>query len=296
MNIGVFELSDPVPEMKNTRVFAMLKPWIDVGRVGTLTLNKIERHFGAKELGKLAEPGRYFDFTRYRPYQGYVGGKRDLTIPNTVLNHATDDEGNDYLFVHIREPHMFGEEYCQSLAELLQHLNVTEYCRIGGFYDSVPHTRPVIITASFTDEQTDRVRSLVSPRGNTYQGPTSIINMTANILEEAGVQVASVMAHLPQYARLDQDQMGVARIMEVLCAVYDLPSSLADNTLGKRQYDEIGRAVESNPEVKALISQLETYYDRTQSTPDLTETPQLSPELESFLKEVSKGLDNPRGQ
>ena len=33
MQIGQFEISEPVPELKNTVAFAMLKPWIDVGRV-----------------------------------------------------------------------------------------------------------------------------------------------------------------------------------------------------------------------------------------------------------------------
>ncbi|MBM3944052.1 MAG: PAC2 family protein [SAR202 cluster bacterium] len=293
MKVGAFELTEPVPELRNTRAFAMLKPWIDVGRVGTLALNRMERHLGAKELGKLARPGRYFDFTRYRPYLGYVGGKRVMTIPNTVVNHATDPDGNGYLFLHIREPHAFGEEYCESVTELLKHFNVSEYCRIGGFYDSVPHTRPVIISATLSGEQVERAHGLVSPRPNTYQGPTSIINMVADQLSESEVRVASVMAHLPQYARLDEDEMGTARIMEVLCAVYDFPASLADTTAGQRQYADIGRAVESNPEVKALISQLEVYYDKTQVVPDPTETPKLSPELERFLKEVSKGLTNP---
>lgn len=293
MNIGRFELAEPVPELKNARAFALLKPWIDVGRVGTLVLNRMERHFNAKELGKLSTPGRYFDFTRYRPHQSYSDGRRILATPNTTVNYATGDN-NDYLFLHIREPHMFGEEYCESIAELLNHFGVSEFCRVGGFYDSVPHTRPVIVSANFNKDQNELARGLISPSSNTYQGPTSIVNLVANILEDNGTYVASVMAHLPQYARLDEDQMGAARLMEVLCAAYKLPSELADDAVGKRQYSEIGSAVERNPEVKKLISQLEMYYDRTQTDTDMTETPKLSPELEEFLSEVSKNLDDRR--
>ena len=50
MQIGQFEIPESVPEFKNTVAFAMLKPWIDVGRVGSLALNKLEGHFDAKEL------------------------------------------------------------------------------------------------------------------------------------------------------------------------------------------------------------------------------------------------------
>ena len=52
MKIGEFEVKDDAPEMRNTVAIAMLRPWIDVGRVGTLTLTKLERHMQAKEIGR----------------------------------------------------------------------------------------------------------------------------------------------------------------------------------------------------------------------------------------------------
>ena len=59
MKVGEFELVDPVPEMNNTVAISMLRPWIDVGRVGTLSLRKLEQYLGAKELGRLATPGKF---------------------------------------------------------------------------------------------------------------------------------------------------------------------------------------------------------------------------------------------
>ena len=54
------------PGAENTCAIAMLRPWIDVGRVGTLVLNQLEAKLGTKELGRLARPGTFFDFTRCR--------------------------------------------------------------------------------------------------------------------------------------------------------------------------------------------------------------------------------------
>ena len=67
MRIGAFEINDPIPDLNEPYVFAILRPWIDMNHVGSLTLNRLETQFGAKELGKLAKPGNFFDFTRYRP-------------------------------------------------------------------------------------------------------------------------------------------------------------------------------------------------------------------------------------
>ncbi len=74
MKIGAFELKGPIPELKEPYVFTILHPWIDVNHVGSLILNGLETQFEAKELARLAKPGNFFDFTRYRP-------KKDIGIP-----------------------------------------------------------------------------------------------------------------------------------------------------------------------------------------------------------------------
>ena len=301
MKIGEFEVKDDAPEMRNTVAIAMLRPWIDVGRVGTLTLTKLERHMQAKELGRLATPGNFFDFTRYWPRMRMVNGQRVFTTPNSIVHHAHDETTDrDYLFLHIREPHALGETYCDSIAELLTHFDVTEYCRIGGMYDSVPHTRPLMVTGTLTDEQEAKAKGLVSQRRSTYQGPTSIVNLVTERMIEKEVDTTSLMAHLPQYVQLDEDHMGAARIMQILCAMYDLPKSLADTSRGEQQYRDINKAVTDNSEVSGLISQLEAYYDRVlanasesdEEQPDDEDTQsQFAPDVERFLTEMGERLE-----
>ena len=295
MRIGEFELTDPVPELYRPVAIAMLRPWIDVGRVGTLSLNILQRHLGAKELGRLAEPGKFFDFTRYRPRMRTVNGQRVFTTPNTIIHHARDEStGNDYLFLHIREPHAFGEVYCHAISDVLSHFDVREYCRVGGMYDSVPHTRPLLVTGTMTDDQAAKAEGLVSQRRSTYQGPTSIVNLVAELVTQNEVPSTSLMAHLPQYMQLDEDHMGSARIVEILSAMFDLPKSLADRERGHRQYEDVNRAVENNPEVRSLIGRLESYYDRVLAASggsaeddDSEEAATLAPDVEQFLREVT---------
>ena len=293
MRVGAFELTEPVPELHNTRAIAMLRPWIDVGRVGTLVLNRLEQALSAKVLGRLARPGTFFDFTKYRPRVRVVEGRRVFTAPNTIVHYAHDDDNDrDYMFLHLREPHAIGEDYADTVVTLLRHFDVTEYCRIGGMYDSVPHTRSLLVTGTLNEEQAQTAAGLISPRRNTYQGPTSIVNLVNEALLQLELDTPSLMAHLPQYVQLDEDHMGASRLMEVLCAVYDFPKSLADPTRGQQQYADITRAVEDNPEVKNLIAQLETYYDRVLSGSQTTdEGVSFSPDVEKFLREMGDRLD-----
>ena len=298
MRIGPFEVAEPVPELRNSLAIAMLRPWIDVGRVGTLALRRLENHYGARELGRLARPGSFFDFTRYRPRMGLSGGRRTFTVPNTVVNYADDEAlGRSFVFLHIREPHARGEDYADGIAELLSRLQVTEYCRIGGMYDSVPHTRPLIVTGTLMEDQYELAGPLVTSRSSNYQGPTSIVNLVAEEMRSRGSAVTSLMVHVPQYARLEDDRLGAARLLQCLCAIHGLPAELADTSRGERQYREIGRAVEGNAEVRTLISQLEVFYDRTHGAraaeaPDAVE---LSPEVTKFLDQLGSRFDESEG-
>jgi hypothetical protein len=183
------------------------------------------------------------------------------------------------------------EDYTEAVVALLQHFNVTEYCRIGGMYDSVPHTRPLLVTGTLSKTVGEAAEELISPRRSTYQGPTSIMNLVTEGLANTATESTSLMAHLPQYVQLDEDHMGAARLMDVLCAAYGFPSTLADSTRGEQQYLEISRAVESNSEVKSLIEQLEAYYDRVLAADEPAEDVSFSPDVERFLREMGERLD-----
>ena len=290
MRVGAFEVGDEVPELHNPCAISILRPWIDVGNVGTLVLNKLEESLGARELGRLARPGSFFDFTRYRPHMGTEGERRVVTVPNSIVRHGRG-EARDYIFLHLREPHAMGEDYVEAVVELLRHFGVTEYCRIGGFYDAVPHTRPLLVTGTLNASHVERAKGLVSSPMRAYQGPTSILTLVHDSLVEAEIQSASLMVHIPQYAQLDEDHLGASRLMEVLCALYGFPDSLADNGRGQQQYQSITQMVADNPEARRVILQLESEYDRLQSSPETEESVSLSPDVESFLQEMGERFE-----
>ena len=302
MRIGAFEIHEPVPELQEPHALVMIRPWVDVGSVGSLTLRQMERHFQGQQLGKLARPGTFFDFTRYRPTVKIVGGKREMTYPNSFINYAQtpDPDANDLMFLHLLEPHAMAEDYVESIVELLKHFNAKVYCRIGSMYDSVPHTRPIVITGNPGSVETrpGAASPFIQQRQSQYEGPTTIMNKLSDEVTDMGMGMMTFMAHLPHYAQLDEDFAGTSRMLEVLSAFYDVPTSLMPTHRGKLQYAEIDAAVERKPEHKALVSRLEAYYDSTypvtqqesasSGAPD-EDPPTLSPEIERFLKDLDLG-------
>ena len=306
MRIGAFELNEPLPELRDPHVFAMVRPWVDVGSVGTLTLNRLERFMGSKELGRLERPGAFFDFTRYRPNMRLVDGNREVKIPNSVIRYAITDDGPDYLFLHLMEPHSNGEDYTDSILEVVKHFNVKRYCRLGAMYDAVPHTRPLLVTGSLGDVTQNRPVANFKVRQSTYQGPTTIMNLLSEGIEKADIESINFMVHLPQYVQLEEDYAGTSRMIEVLSSVYNnIPADLAPVRRGQRQYRELNSTLDRNTELKTLIQQMEAYYDAQLDSEDTTaasssssstEEPksetQLSPEIEKFLSELGGRLDS----
>lgn len=283
--------------MKNPHVFAMVRPWVDVGSVGSLTLNRLEHFLGSKELGRLVQPGKYFDFTRYRPTMRLVQGQREVTVPNSIIHYATSEEGPDYLFLHLMEPHANSEEYTDSILDVIKHFGVKRYCRLGAMYDAVPHTRPLLVTGTLGDVPLIKEVPNFKVRRSTYQGPTTIMNLVSEGIEKMGVEAINFMVHLPQYLQLEEDYTGTSRMIEVLSSVYaNIPTDLAPIRRGQRQYRELSSAVERNSELKQLIQQMEAYYDAQLDAEDnKPDEPaplvDLSPEIEQFLSELGQRMD-----
>ena len=293
MKIGAFELVEPLPEMHEPHVLAIVRPWVNVGRVGTLVLARLEHHFGANTLGKLDRPGYFYDFTRYRPRSRFVEGRRETLIPNSTISLARTEESQDFLLFNLREPHAHGEDYVDSIVELLKTLGVTRYSLIGGMYDVVPHTRPLLVSGASSTDKTAEEAKKARVQETTYQGPTSITSLITQEARKLSIEHMSFVVHLPQYVQLDEDYAGAARLMELLCSMYGLPPHLVDQERGQKQYGELTAAVERNPELKAVLQQLESQYDsrQVQSQEPTTPPTPLSPEVEKFLQELGERSD-----
>ncbi len=297
MKIGVFEIDEPIPELNDPHVFAMVRPWVDVGSVGTLTLKRLEHFLNSKKLGRLERPGKFFDFTRYRPNIRLVQGQREVTVPNSEINYASSEDGPDYLFLHLMEPHANSEEYTDSILEVIKHFSVTRYCRVGAMYDAVPHTRPLLVTGSLGEVEQHKEVPNFKMRRSTYQGPTTIMNLVSEGIDRMGIESINFMVHLPQYLQLEEDYTGTSRMIEVLSSVYsNIPSNLAPVRRGQRQYRELNSAVEKNSELKQLIQQMEAYYDAQEDAEggapkEIPATVDLSPEIEDFLNELGQRMD-----
>jgi predicted ATP-grasp superfamily ATP-dependent carboligase len=292
MKIGAFELNEPIPELKDPYVLAILRPWIDVNNVGSLILNGLESELGGKELGRLAKPGNFFDFTRYRPTLYLEDDVRRIRIPNTTLSYAKREDGNDLLFLHLLEPHSLSEVYVDSVLRLLRGLKVKRYILLGSMYDAVPHTRPLVVYGGAIGREAERDLKRSKAQPSDYQGPTTITLLITQRAPEFGIETNWFIVSLPQYISLEEDYLGKVRLMEILNLLFNIPIDRKDFERGAEQLSLINQKVEKTPELRKLVPQLETLYELRITKKEGESMPKLSPELEAILwKIMGKDLE-----
>ncbi|MDE2938232.1 MAG: PAC2 family protein [Chloroflexota bacterium] len=293
MKLGEFELKEPLPELKDPHLLAVLRPWIDVGRVGSLSLGRIQRHLRARELGRLHRPGLFYDFTRYRPRSLINQGKREVTIPNTIIRFAQREEGPDIVLGHLLEPHLYGEDYAEAMLDMLRQLGVKRYSMVGAMYDMVPHTRPLLVSGSGVGGDLEEEQRQNRVKTSDYEGPSTITYLIPQEAAKEGIETRTYVVHLPQYFQVDEDLMGTSRLMEILCNQYNLPDRLIEPDRGKEQYDGIADMVSGEGEdVSSLLAQLEEHYDREHRA-EQPPPPPLSANIEEFLRDLDLGFDRP---
>jgi len=286
MKLGMFDLVEPLPVLKNPHAIVVLRPWTDAGNSATLAMSWLESLLSAKQLGKISLPGMFFDFTRYRPMARYLMGHREIIVPNTIVTHAKQDEGQDFIFINMLEPNMFAERYISSILQLLTILGIRRYCLLGSMYDMVPHTRPLIVTGGAVGENAVRELKKAGVGSSSYEGPTTICSLITQEAGELGIETVSLMVRLPQYTQLEKDYTGQVRLLEVLRGFYGIPIDEEILRRARQQIKDIDVEVTRSRKLKEVVNHLETYYDAQSVTKQKEETPPLSPEVESFLKEM----------
>ena len=209
------------------------------------------------------------------------------------MRYALREEGPDLIFMHLMEPHLYAEDYTESVVEVLKLLKVARYSLIGSMYDMVPHTRPLLVSGGAQKPDNDEEYRMVRARPSNYEGPTTITYLISQEAERLGIDTRSYVVHLPQYFQVEEDFTGTARLMEILCQLYQLPNRLMDRQRGTQQYEALQNIVKETSEVSSLLNRLEERYDREQREENVEETEPspLSSDTETFLRELNEGFD-----
>ena len=287
-------LNDPV-------LIASFSGWGDNAGSALATVDYLIEQWDAEPIAEI-DPEVFFDFTVQRPRVRLEDGERVLDWPSVKFFHAKP-EGSDRDFILLAgpEPSLRWQTFSDAIGEMMQRAGVTTSITLGAQPAAVPHTRPLPVTLSASDNDFEKQFGLEVRTTSRYQGPVGIISVLNVHHREHGWRNAHLRAMAPHYLTMGPNPNVAITLVKTLDYGFGTRTPLA--ALEDRLHafkDQVREAMDESPDASSYVRQLEEQYDEDRpQTPaieegiegqfapggELPEAGELLSDLENFLKE-----------
>jgi hypothetical protein len=242
------------------------------------------------------DPEELFDFTSRRPLVRTENGERVLEWPTSRFYVATPPAADrDVILLVGIEPHLRWRSYCDAIVSFLHELRATASLTLGSYPSPTPHTRPVPLRFSASDEAFGRTFGL-EPTVSTYEGPTGIVGVL-NARLAKGFRTASLSARVPFYVGTQPNPHAMIAFVEAIDRGLGTSTPLAWlREQAAAQDQEAEQALAQSEPLRTVVQSLERRFDEdSRSTPallapakvgsPLPPSDEVIADLERFLRE-----------
>jgi proteasome assembly chaperone (PAC2) family protein len=284
----VIEL-EGVPELVNPLMIAAFEGWNDAGDAATAAVEHLEEVWGATPLAAL-DPEDYYDYQVNRPMVSVdEDGSRVVTWPTTRISFARLPElGRDVVLVRGIEPNMRWQSFTNEILSVCHELGVEMVVTLGALLADSPHTRPVPVSGTSSDDALSRSLNLEPSR---YEGPTGIVGVVQDACTRAGVPALSIWAAVPHYVAQPPCPKATLALLRHIEDLLDVPIPLGELPEDARAWE---RGVD---DLAAEDGEVAEYVRSLEEVKDVADAPEASGdaiarEFERYLRR--RGNDEPR--
>lgn len=279
-------MSEPLPTLNDPVALAAFEGWNDAADAASGALVHLEAAWHARPLVAL-DPDDYYDFQVNRPTVTLVDGdRRRIEWPTSRLSVATPPgAARDVVLLRGLEPNMRWRDFCQELIAVLRELGVHTVVALGALLADTPHTRPVPVTGTTSDEATGERLGLARSR---YEGPTGILGVFQEACADAGLTAMSLWAAVPHYVAQAPCPKATLALLRRVEDVLDLPLDYGDLEEQARTWE---RTVNELAGADSDIAEYVTSLESRESPVDLPEASgeAIARDFERFLRRRGQG-------
>jgi proteasome assembly chaperone (PAC2) family protein len=250
----------PMPPLRSPVLIAAFEGWNDAGDAASAAIEHLEDVWDATQLAAI-DPEDYYDFQVNRPMVSLTDDlDRRIEWPTTRLSYARlPGTDRDVVLVRGLEPNMRWRGFCEEIVGLARELDVTMVVTLGALLSDSPHTRPVPVSGTASDERTASTLELQQSR---YEGPTGIVGVFQEIAARSGWPAVSFWAAVPHYVAQPPCPKATLALLRKLEDLLDLPVPIGDlqeqARAWERGVDELAR---DDAEVAEYVRTLEQRED-----------------------------------
>jgi proteasome assembly chaperone (PAC2) family protein len=276
------------PSLTRPVLVAAFTGWNDAGDAASTALRTMIESWGADALGEI-DPEVFTDFATVRPQVRLDDDHRRSIVWPTVGVWSVALPGTDVILVLGPEPALRWRLFSEQIVGIAERYGVTMAISLGALLADVPHSRPVPLIGTATDETLiDRFEL----RRSTYEGPTGIVGVLHDALNRAGLATASLWAAVPGYASQIPSPKAAMALVERACSMIGTPAPLARLAVGAAEYDaKVDALIGDDDDMIEYLSRLEELTDDSAADSDdlSSATPldsdALVEEVEQFLRD-----------
>jgi proteasome assembly chaperone (PAC2) family protein len=279
------------PDLESPVLLVALEGWIDAAGAAGQAMETIVAQCDPVQVATF-DADALLDFRARRPVLHLVDGvQRGLTWSSIELHAATAPGGTDVLLLTGVEPDHAWHAFTEAVVGLALDMGCRMLVGLGAYPAAAPHTRPVLLSATASDDELAAQAGMV--RG-TIDVPAGVEAVLEHRFAEIGLPAVGVWAQVPHYVAAMRYPAAAARLIEGVNQVAgtDLsPASLMDEVAAMRS--RIDDLVQQNPQHVAMIHQLEAAYDASLEAMGgdagvggpIPSGDELAEELQRFLRE-----------
>jgi predicted ATP-grasp superfamily ATP-dependent carboligase len=279
----VIELED-MSELRDPIMIAAFEGWNDAGEAATAAIEHLIEVWDAEPVAAI-DPEDYYDFQVNRPRVVVEDGQRRVSWPTTrILLAESTLLDRDVILVQGVEPSTRWRSFTIELLEYARQLGITTFVTLGALLADVPHTRPILITA--TSEHEDVIHRF-DLETSKYEGATGIVGVLADAASQADLPSLSCWAAVPHYASGTPSPKATLGLIIKLEELLNLTIPHGDLPELSRIWEQtVDELAESEDELAEYVHTLEKALD----TADLPEASgdAIAREFERYLRRRSE--------
>jgi proteasome assembly chaperone (PAC2) family protein len=244
--------------------------------------------WGAEALAEI-DPEVFTDFATVRPQVKLDEEQRRSIVWPTVGVWSASLPGTDVILVLGPEPALRWRLFSEQIVGIAERYGVTMAISLGALLADVPHSRPVPLIGTATD---DTLIDRFELQRSQYEGPTGIVGVLHDSLQSAGLATASLWAAVPGYASQVPSPKAAMALVDRACSMIGTPAPLAQLASGAAEYDaQVAALIGDDDDMIEYLSRLEQLTDdNVDSGDDLSSAAPVDPdalveEVEQFLRD-----------
>lgn len=269
-------------KLRRPVIVGAFEGWNDAADSATAVVDHLATAYPTDLIMEL-DSDEYYDYQIVRPRVVNNDEQREIVWPATSLSVAHLPE-RDVVLISGPEPNMHWQRFCTSLVSAFRSIEPELVILLGAMLTDSPHSRPLPVTASTTDQALARTLGLDA---SNYEGPTGITGVLSDACRRAGLREVSLWASVPHYVAAPPNPKATLALLSRVEDLLDMALELDDlPELARAWQRGVDELAAEDSEISEYIESLEVQQDEKQ--PQATGD-SIAAEFERYLRRRDYG-------